>query len=131
VIRSFKYKETEKIFSRRRSRKLPHDIQQVALCKLRMPNRAVTLNDLRVPPANRLEQLKGDRAGQHSIRINEIVLGKRRVTADTALRLGRYFDMSPQFWLGLQMDYDLDITADKMGGRLDREVRPYALAPTS
>jgi addiction module HigA family antidote len=64
-------------------------------------------------------------------RINEIVLGRRRVTADTALRLARYFDMSPEFWLGLQMDYDLDVTADKMGSRLEREVRPYALATTS
>ena len=61
-------------------------------------------------------------------RINEIVLGKRRVSADTALRLGRYFGMSPQFWLGLQMDYDLDIEEDKLGTRLDREVRPYAMA---
>jgi addiction module HigA family antidote len=60
-------------------------------------------------------------------RINEIVLGKRGVTADTALRLGRYFGMSPQFWLGLQMDYDLDITTDKLAERLEREVRPYAL----
>jgi addiction module HigA family antidote len=56
-------------------------------------------------------------------RINEIVLGKRRITADTALRLGRYLNMSPQFWLGLQMDYDLDIEEDNMAGRLDREVR--------
>jgi addiction module HigA family antidote len=64
-------------------------------------------------------------------RINEIVLGKRRVTADTALRLARYFDMSPQFWLGLQMDYDLDVTADTMGSRLEREVRPYAHAAAS
>ena len=61
-------------------------------------------------------------------RINEIVLGKRRVSADTALRLGRYFEMSPQFWLGLQMDYDLDIEEDKLGARLEREVRPYAMA---
>ena len=61
-------------------------------------------------------------------RINEIVLGKRRITADTALRLARYFDMSPQFWLGLQMDYDLDVAADTMAGRLEREVRPYAQA---
>ena len=58
-------------------------------------------------------------------RINEIVQGKRRVTADTALRLGRYFGMSPQFWLGLQMDYDLDYEADKLAGRLEREVRVY------
>jgi addiction module HigA family antidote len=61
-------------------------------------------------------------------RINEIVLGKRRITDDTALRLARYFDMSPQFWLGLQMHYDLDVAADTMTGRLEREVRPYAQA---
>jgi len=71
VIRSFASKETEKIFKRQRSRKLPQDIQQIALRKLRMLNRAVTLNDLRVPPANRLEKLSGDREGQHSIRINQ------------------------------------------------------------
>ncbi|HHT9124718.1 MAG TPA: HigA family addiction module antitoxin [Candidatus Brocadiia bacterium] len=55
-------------------------------------------------------------------RINEIVLGKRRVTADTALRLGRYFGMSAQFWLGLQMDYDLDIEEDRLGNQLQQEV---------
>jgi addiction module HigA family antidote len=61
-------------------------------------------------------------------RINEIVLGKRRITADTALRLGRYFSMSPQFWLGLQMDYDLDVEEDQLADRLDREVRVFANA---
>ena len=66
--------------------------------------------------------------GVPSRRINEIVLGKRGVTADTALRLGRYFDMSAQFWLGLQMDYDLDIAADKLAKRVEQEVRPYAVA---
>ncbi|MBE2241052.1 MAG: HigA family addiction module antidote protein [Caldilineaceae bacterium] len=55
-------------------------------------------------------------------RINEIVQGKRRITADTALRLAHYFAMSPQFWLGLQMDDDLDVTEDKIGAQLDREV---------
>ncbi|MCK5206095.1 MAG: HigA family addiction module antidote protein [Desulfobacterales bacterium] len=59
-------------------------------------------------------------------RINEIVLGKRRITADTALRLGRFFGNSPQFWLGLQMDYDLDVTEDNLKDRLNREVHPYA-----
>ena len=59
-------------------------------------------------------------------RINEIVLGKRSITADTALRLGRYFGMSPQFWLGLQMDYDLDITADSLEKRLRKEIKPRA-----
>ncbi len=64
-------------------------------------------------------------------RINEIVLGKRRITADTALRIGRYFDVSPQFWLGLQMDYDLDVAEDKLGNRLSEEVRPHTYAAAS
>jgi addiction module HigA family antidote len=59
-------------------------------------------------------------------RINEIVLGKRSITADTALRLARFFDMSPQFWLGLQMDYNLDVAEDHLAERLAREVIPYA-----
>ncbi len=57
-------------------------------------------------------------------RVNEIVLGKRGITADTALRLARYFGMSPQFWLGLQMDYDLDVAEDQLRERLHKEVRP-------
>jgi addiction module HigA family antidote len=61
-------------------------------------------------------------------RINEIVLGKRRVTAETALRLARYFDTTPQFWLGLQADFDLDVASDALGERLDREVRARAVA---
>ena len=71
MIKTFKDAETEKIYQRERSRKLPSDIQQVALRKLRMINNAITLNDLRVPPANRLEKLSGNRAGQYSIRIND------------------------------------------------------------
>ncbi|MDR4509523.1 MAG: HigA family addiction module antitoxin [Candidatus Brocadiaceae bacterium] len=66
-------------------------------------------NDIGVPPR----------------RINEIAHGKRRVTADTALRLAYYFKMSPQFWLGLQMDYDLDIEEDKLSKRLEKEVSIY------
>ncbi|NIR47055.1 HigA family addiction module antidote protein [candidate division KSB1 bacterium] len=65
--------------------------------------------DIRVPPR----------------RINEIVQRKRRITADTALRLAKYFDMSPQFWLGLQMDYDLDVAEDELAERLDKEVQAY------
>jgi addiction module HigA family antidote len=57
-------------------------------------------------------------------RINEIVLGKRRITADTALRLARYFQMAPQFWLGLQMDYDLDVAGDELEGKIESEVMP-------
>lgn len=70
MIRSFSDRETQRIFGRQPSRKLPSDIQQAALRKLRMLNRSASLNDLRVPPANRLEKLKGNRSGQHSIRIN-------------------------------------------------------------
>jgi len=67
-------------------------------------------NDIGVPPR----------------RINEIVQGKRRITADTALRLARYFNMSPQFWLGLQMDYDLDVEEDRFSLRIKQEVKKYA-----
>ena len=58
-------------------------------------------------------------------RINEIVLGKRRITVDTALRLGRYFNMSPQFWLGLQMDYDLDLAEDELVEKIAKEVKVF------
>ncbi len=71
MIRSFKDKETEKIFSRNYSRKLPQSIQQTAYRKLRMVHNSIDLNDLRIPPANRLEKLKGDRERQYSIRINK------------------------------------------------------------
>ena len=67
--------------------------------------------------------------GVDARRINEIVLGKRAITADTALRLSRFFGNSPQFWMGLQSQYDLDIAQDQLGKRLEREVRPYAIAP--
>lgn len=66
--------------------------------------------------------------GVHPRRINEIVLGKRRITADTALRLARYFGTSPRFWMGLQNDYDLDVTADALGNKLEVEVRPMTVS---
>lgn len=71
VIRNFRGRETELIWQGEVSRRLPQDIQPVARRKLRMLNNARTLNDLRVPPANRLEALHGSRKGQHSIRIND------------------------------------------------------------
>jgi proteic killer suppression protein len=71
VIRSFKCKETEKIFNRIYTKKFPTEMQRVALRKLRMLNRAENLNDLKVPPGNRLKALKGRRKGQYSIRIND------------------------------------------------------------
>ena len=57
-------------------------------------------------------------------RVNEIILGKRGVTADTALRLAAYFGNSPSFWLGLQMDYDLDLANDALAARIKKEVHP-------
>lgn len=69
-------------------------------------------NDLGVPPR----------------RINEIVHGKRRITADTALRLAHYFEMSPEFWLGLQMDYDLDAEEDKLADIIPEQVKKYEAA---
>jgi addiction module HigA family antidote len=69
-------------------------------------------NDIGVPPR----------------RVNEVVLGKRRVTADTALRLAKYFGMSAEFWLGLQMQYDLDVEMDRLGDRLESEVGRYRKA---
>jgi len=65
--------------------------------------------DIRVPPR----------------RINEIVLRKRRITPDTALRLAKYFHMSPQFWLGLQMDFDLDVAEDQYSDKINKEVNEY------
>lgn len=62
--------------------------------------------------------------GVDARRINEIVQGNRSVTADTALRLARYFGTSPQFWLGLQKDYDLHVALDVLGERIAREVKP-------
>lgn len=70
MIKSFKDKETEKVFNGRFSKRLPQNIQRIAERKLILLHHSTTLNDLRIPPANRLETLKGARKGQHSIRIN-------------------------------------------------------------
>ncbi len=71
VIQDFNCPETERIWQGQSSRRFPPDIQDTARRKLRMLNNARNLTDLRIPPANRLEALKGRRAGQHSIRIND------------------------------------------------------------
>ena len=198
MIKSFRDAETEKVFNRRFSQRLPHDIQATALRKLRMlatrrrhrpaqparqPPRATRWGPRRPTqhphqrPVARLLPVAGRRrargrasatttergddvrsearpgasgrgaargapAGRSASartasgslsactrrRINEIVLGKRRVTAETALRLARYFGTTPQFWLGLQADYDLDGAADELGERLEREVQVRAKA---
>ncbi|MGL4942577.1 MAG: type II toxin-antitoxin system RelE/ParE family toxin [Thermoguttaceae bacterium] len=71
MIRSFRCEETEKIFNLIRAKKFPSDVQRAALRKLKMLHRSVNLNDLRVPPANHLEKLTGNRQGQWSIRVND------------------------------------------------------------
>ena len=71
MIRSFRDRETERVWSGERSRRLPGEMQDAALRKLRLVNAAGRLDDLRIPPGNRLEALSGDRRGQHSIRINQ------------------------------------------------------------
>ena len=71
MIRSFKDRETEKLFLRRRSRAVPSDLRRVALRKLLQLDAADTLDDLKVPPGNRLERLRGNRKAQYSIRVNE------------------------------------------------------------
>ena len=79
-------------------------------------------------PMNMSQNQLGQGLGVSARRINEIVHGKRSITADTALRLARYFGNSPQFWLGLQMDYDLDVETDRLSSRLEKEVKKLAYA---
>jgi len=81
-----------------------------------------------IKPMNLSQNRLAIEIGVDARRVNEIVLGGRSITADTALRLARYFGVSPQFWLGLQAEYDLDIAMDKLGNRLEREVRPREMA---
>jgi len=74
-------------------------------------------------PLNISQNQLGRDLGMSARRINEIIHGKRAVTADTALRLARYFGNSPQFWLGLQVDYDLDVETDRLSDRIGKEVK--------
>ncbi|HEY67494.1 MAG TPA: HigA family addiction module antidote protein [Thermoflexia bacterium] len=69
--------------------------------------------------------------GVHPRRINEIVHGKRSITADTALRLSRYFSLSERFWLNLQARYDLEVEKERLAERLDREVKVLAVSPVA
>ncbi len=71
VIKSFRDRDTERLFARQHVKRLPPDLQRVSLRKLRLLDAAENVNDLRVPPGNRLERLKGDRSGQYSIRVND------------------------------------------------------------
>jgi len=79
-------------------------------------------------PLNISQNQLGRDLGVSARRINEIIHGKRSITADTALRLARYFGNSPQFWLGLQIDYDLDVEKDRLSHRIEKEVKKLAYA---
>ncbi len=79
-------------------------------------------------PMNISQNKLGRDLGVSARRINEIIHSKRSVTADTALRLARYFGNSPQFWLGLQMNYDLDVQTDSLLHRIEKEVKKLACA---
>lgn len=81
-----------------------------------------------IKPLNLSQNRLAIEIGVDARRVNEIVLGARSITADTALRLARYFGVSAQFWLGLQAEYDLDVAMDKLGNRLEREVRPRQIS---
>src|SRR5574344_2179040 len=149
MIKSFADAEAELIFNGIRSKKLPVEIQNVARRKLRMIDNAEILDDLRIPPGNRLELLQGNLKGYSSIRINDqwrikfkwseggayklakeinipqtrvsdIIHGKRRITADTALRLARFFGTSANFWLGLQNAYDIEEEELKQSSELEK-----------
>jgi addiction module HigA family antidote len=80
------------------------------------------LNDEFLKPLGISQNQLGNDLGVSPRRINEIIHGKRSVTADTAMRLARYFRNSASFWLGLQMDYDLDVAEDSLSSRIEREV---------
>ena len=100
----------------------------------------LTMSNHKIPPIHPGEILKEEFLAEMKIsqyklakgisvsarRINEIVQGKRSITANTALRLGRYFGVSPQFWTNLQSHYDLEMELDKIGSKLDDEVKSYA-----
>ena len=127
MIKSFRCRDTEALANDRAVRRFGA-IERVARRKLEMLAAAARLDDLRVPPGNRLEALKADRKGQHSIRINDIIHAKRGISADTALRLATYFETSAEFWLNLQTRYDLKIAGTTIGDQVKRAVRPHRSA---
>ena len=97
--------------------------EPLATRKLAPGNPAEVLHEVSLRPLGLSQNRLALDIGVPARRSNEIVLRKRRASADTALRLGRHFDTTPRFWLGLQTDVDIDVVADELGDRLDREVR--------
>jgi len=123
MIQSFRCSDTAALHQRRRVARWVN-IEAVARRKLDQLHAAGELRDMAAPPGNRLEALSGNREGQHSIRINEIVRERRGISADTALRLARFFNTSNQFWLNLQSNYDVQCAEDA-GGRVIARIKPW------
>ena len=146
MIKTFRCKHGEKVFLRELEPQFSHDIQRKILRKLLLLDAAERLDDWRAPPGNRLERLAPIHPGeilfeeflqplnisQYKLakdisvpprRINEIVHGKRSISADKALRLSRYFSLSERFWLNLQSRYDLEVEKDKLKDRIEKEVK--------
>ena len=96
--------------------------------KIRPVHPGEILNEEFLKPMGISQNKLGRDLGVSPRRINEIVHGKRGVTADTALRLSTYFGNSASFWLGLQMDYDLDVAEDTLALKIDKEVHRLAVA---
>lgn len=115
MIKFFANNEIEDEWNREFFSKLPNEIQKIARRKLRILNNSQTINDLSIPPANRLEKLKVNIKGFHSIRGNR----QRRITVDTASRLSKYFGSPIIFWLGLQNDYSIEEELKSMGEELE------------
>jgi proteic killer suppression protein len=125
VIKSFRCVETRRFFETGRSKRFS-SIATVATRKLAMLDAAHTLEFLRSLPGNRLEALRGNRKGRYNIRINDVVRGRRGVSADTAMRLARYFGGDARSWLNLQAAYDLRVAEIANGKRIAREISPLA-----
>jgi addiction module HigA family antidote len=96
--------------------------------KLRPVHPGEVLMEEFLGPMGRSQNRLALNIGMPARRTNEIVLGRRGVTADTAIRLARFFGTTAEFWLGLQAQHDLDVSSCALGGRLDREVRALAEA---
>jgi proteic killer suppression protein len=124
MIETFACKETKKIFHLPFSRKLRQDIQRVARRRLGILDAAEVLQDLRIPPSNRLENLSGDRQGQYSIRIND----RWRICFEWQSGDAYNVEISERFWINLQAWYNLETEKDRLKDRLDKEVRVYAMA---
>ncbi len=148
MVRSFNDQETAKLFARLRPRVIPAHLERHALRKLLILDGAEVLDDLRpgaamertviapIHPGEILleEFLEPMQLSQYRLaqglkvpprRINEIVHGKRAITADTALRLARFFGTSERFWLNLQTRFDLETQRERLGSTLEQEVEVY------